>query len=89
MLIWRYRSRKGGDEKNGILSFHFLFPLCSYDSEGSSGGGREGREDETETKERVEVKKIENFYEAMKKRDENKEARKEWVPKSCLRAEYS
>ena len=34
-------------------------------------------------------KRLKNLYKAMKKRAENRDAWREWVPKTCLRAEYS
>ena len=61
---------------------------CSSDSE-------EGEEKEREGKMKLRRRKAKksrrwkNFYKAMKKRAENREAWRLWVPKTCLRAEYS
>ena len=61
---------------------------CSSDSDGR----REREEEEGRMKLRRRKKKSKiwkNVYKVMKKKAENREAWREWVPKTCLREEYS
>ena len=84
MILWKNRSRRGGDERNENPLLPLTPPLVLLIQREK---GREGRENETKKKER-EVKYMVNYYKAMKKMAENREAWREWVPKTCLRAEY-
>ena len=58
---------------------------CSSDSE---EGEREGRM-KLRSRKRKKPRRWRNLYKKMKKRAEKREAWREWVPKTCLRAEYS
>ena len=61
-------------------------PSCSSDSEGRGEREEEGRMKLRRRKKKS--KRWKNLYKALKKRAENREAWREWVPKTCLRAEY-
>lgn len=78
--------RRGRGEENLPSS-----PSSSSESEEMEGERRveEERYNLRGGRRRKKTKKSKNLYKRMKKRAENREAWKEWVPKTCLRAEYS
>ena len=63
-------------------------PSCSSDSEEEEDGEREGRMN-LRSRKKKKSRRWKNLYNKMKKRAGKREAWREWVPKSCLRAEYS
>ena len=64
------------------------YNACPSDVEGKE---KEEEENKAEPRGRKGVKSTgkKNLYNEMKKRAENREAWREWVPRTCLRAEYS
>ena len=76
---------KGKSEKRIPLIIYMPPPLFLLNQKGERDIGRMKQEDEAEKKEREKNRKMENSYKAMKKRAKNREAGREWVPKTCLR----